>query len=463
MKKTVVVSLLAVIVLSPVFFGFGCKQAPSPEVTKVSKPITLSVWRVFDTDDTMAGIISAYEAQYPNVNIEYRVFRYEDYADELINAFAEDRGPDVFSLPASWVRAYQAKISPMPASVRVGVQTVKQGITKEVVWSSATVPLPTLAQVERDFAPAVPEDVIIADPADGKSKVYGLPLALDTLALYYNKSMLDAAGIPEPARTWDQVQQTVNTLTKVDVKGFITQSAIALGAIANIDRAADILALLVGQNGGSVMKSRGDVTLGAIPRELADKIKEPPAFGAVKFYMDFATPSTAYYTWNSTMPQALEAFAQGKVAYFLGYSYHAPVIRARAPQLKFGIAPVPQIEGNSPVNMANYWVETVSRKSAHQDHAWNFIRYATSADGVKPYLAATGKPTALRSLIKSQLTQSPVDVFAGQVLTARSWYWGKDSATAEKALTGIVDDLFLLAEPQNAFRNAITKIQQTVR
>jgi ABC-type glycerol-3-phosphate transport system substrate-binding protein len=58
--------------------GFGCKS-PSAEVKKASEPITLTYWRAYDDADAFAEIFSAYEALHPNVNIEYKKFRYEEY------------------------------------------------------------------------------------------------------------------------------------------------------------------------------------------------------------------------------------------------------------------------------------------------------------------------------------------------------------------------------------------------
>ena len=80
--------------------------------------------------------------------------------------------------------------------------------------------------------------------------------------------------------------------------------------------------------------------------------------------------------WNNFMPNSLESFMAGKTAFFFGYSYHIPIIKAQAPKLNFEITQVPQI-GN-PVNFANYWTETVSKKSKHVDEAWSFILFITT-------------------------------------------------------------------------------------
>jgi ABC-type glycerol-3-phosphate transport system substrate-binding protein len=157
-------------------------------------------------------------------------------------------------------------------------------------------------------------------------------------------------------------------------------------------------------------------------------------------------------------------FAQGKLALFLGYAYHLPQILNQAPKLNFGIAKLPQIEGNPQgVNFANYWVETVSAKSKYTAEAWDFIQFATKAEQAKLYLDKVKKPTALRSLINQQIDDMDIGVFANQVLTAKSWYRGIDSAAAEQIFAAMIDNAVSGSDTlDNLINLAANKVQQTV-
>jgi len=126
-----------------------------------------------------------------------------------------------------------------------------------------------------------------------------------------------------------------------------------------------------------------------------------PGLEALRFYTDFANPLKDVYTWNKDRPDSLEAFLSGQSAYFFGYAYDIPDIQTRAPRLNWGVSPMLQlkVKDNPQINFANYWLETVSAQTAHTDEAWDFLQFATRAENVKSYLSATGKPTALRSLI----------------------------------------------------------------
>jgi hypothetical protein len=89
--------------------------------------------------------------------------------------------------------------------------------------------------VREEFVDVVAQDVV------RDKKVYALPTSVDTLALYYNKDILNAGRVPKPPETWTQVQQMVESLTRVNRSGAIDQSAAALGTASNINRGMDIL------------------------------------------------------------------------------------------------------------------------------------------------------------------------------------------------------------------------------
>ena len=126
------------------------------------------------------------------------------------------------------------------------------------------------------------------------------------------------------------------------------------------------------------------------------------------------------------MPESLQAFINGKTAYFLGYSYHRPIIDAGAPNLNYSVAPMLQIQGYDRVNYANYWAQAVSKKSKNTGYAWDFVRFMSTKDEAAKYLEKTKRPAALRALFDSQVENEEVAVFTEQVLTAKSWYRGKE-------------------------------------
>ena len=457
-KKIITLGLLFVFLTTS---GFGCKITDK-ETKDAMKPITLTYWRVFDGEDAFEEIIANYKQLHPFVNIEYRKLRYDEYETELLNALAEDRGPDIFSIHNTWIRKYRTKITPMPESTTMAYPVTKGTVKKEVIPELRTTRSFTTREIKDNFVETVHKDVILED-----GKVYGLPLSVDTLALFYNKDLLNNAGISEVPAYWNrELLQAVKKMTKQDPKRGLIQSGIALGSSSNIERYSDILALLMLQNGATIINDSLQVKFHNVP-DFAKNSGYNPGLEALRFYSDFANSAKESYAWNSELNNSLDMFISGNLAMMFGYSYQIPTIRAAAPKLNFSVAKFPQIEGNPPtnINMANYWVETVSKKSKYQNEAWDFIQFIVKADQAKLYLTATKKPTALRSLVSSQIDDNDIGVFASQVLTARSWYRGNNVMRAEEAIKEMIDAILITTEVkkmQDIVNNAAAKIQQTV-
>ena len=423
--------------------GFGCKGADKA-TQEAMKPVTLNYWRVWDGPDAFSEIIAKYKQSHPYININYRKLRYSEYEQALLEAMAEDKGPDILSLHNTWIKKYQSKLAPLPAEITMVYPVEKGTIKKEVVQELRTTKSLTFRDLKNNFIDVVYDDVVlpVKDEKTGKTSegIFGLPLALDTLVMYYNKDLFNNAGIAEPPSFWNQeFQQTVKKLTKQDTSGQIIQSGVALGGSKNVERYSDILSILMMQNGAVMADDGGNVVFDRIPEALKEQ-KYSPGLEALRFYTDFSNPAKEVYSWNSSLDNSMEMFIAGKLALMFGYAYHLPTIEARAPKLNFAIAKLPQIEDNSGnINFANYWVETVSNKSKYVNEAWDFIQFAAKADQAKLYLTKTKKPTALRSLVNEQIEDEDVSVFASQILTAQSWYHGGDANAAELIMGEMID------------------------
>lgn len=448
--------------------GLGCKSI-SQEEQEASKPLTLNYWRVYDDSDSFTEIIAAYKALHPNITVNYRKLRPEEFQTELLNALAEDRGPDMFSIQNTWLTAYQSKIAPLPAALKVAFISTEGTYQKKTVVNIKTVVTPTVKQIQDQYVATVGANVIRSDIDAQTQKpnkaIFGLPFSVDTIALFYNKDLLDAAGIPEPPKTWEDFQKDVKLLTRLSSDNKILQAGAALGLGKNVTRTVDILSLLMMQNGATMANEAGFPSFQQMP--VGANLPATPGAQALQFYTDFADPTKEVYTWNAEMPESLDAFSRGQAAFFFGYAYHLPYIRARAPKLNFNVVSAPQINVGSPVNFASFWVETVSKKTKHLNEAWDFILFASKTENVVKYLNKVKKPPALRSLVTNQAEDPDLQPFASQLLTAKSWYRGRDTALAEQYFQGMIDEVFKPSAIndtqvyQRAVNNAANKIGQT--
>ncbi|MBI4138525.1 extracellular solute-binding protein, partial [Candidatus Uhrbacteria bacterium] len=386
-------------------------------------------------------------------------------------ALAEDRGPDVFLIHNTWISKYQPKILPMPPTTQVAVQRVVGTVKKETIFQLETERSVSIRSYKNNYPDAVIRDTIRTvdvstdpDKRQLEQRILAVPVSVDTLAMYVNKDLLNAAGIATIPNEWGAFQQAMPKLVKQDAQGALLQSGAGLGTAYNVERSPDIISVLMMQNGAEMSAEDGTPTFGLIPTALRDVRDQPPAYQAVAFYTDFADPGKEVYTWNKDQPNSFEAFLQGRVAFFFGYSYHLPIIRARAPKLNLGISPLPQIEGNPIVNYANYWAWTVSKKTKAPDIAWNLLNFMIKPEEAKKYQTAAKRPAAEKSLLPDQLEDEDIGVFASQVLTAKSWYIGNDPRTMEDALKAMVENVLSgVEEIPTAVQNAVAKVSQTIK
>lgn len=405
--------------------GLGCKGL-NKEQQAATAPVTLKYWTVFGNADELRKAAEEYRAVRPYVTVDVRRIRYEEFERLFLTALADDAGPDIVSIHTRALSRHKDRLAPMPASVRVARVEVKGQFQPQTVVTFEDRRLPSPNSIHRDYLATVADDV------SRGGEVYGLPLSFDTLAVYYNKDLLDKSGVAVPPATWDEFSAAVKKAAKFDKKGNIVQAGVAMGAGNNVDNAFDILSLLMLQNGVE-MVSGGQPAFAAGAESGAS-----PSLDALRFYTEFARPTKDVYSWNETMGKAIDEFARGRAVFYLGFAFDLPRIRARGPLLNIGVIPVPQLDQNSPVNVANYYLESVVKKSRHQNEAWDFIRFLSEPARLLANSAASGQPSPLRAHVAGALEDPNLGPFVSQALNARNWYRGQDPDAAARAFQDLI-------------------------
>lgn len=370
-----------------------------PVFKQTGRSVELEFWGI-DDKRVWEEIITDYQQLNPGIAIKYQQLPAEDYEDLLVNALAGAQPPDIIMFQHNWLPKHANKIAPAAPEI-FSVEQLRS------LFPTA---------VERDFAPA--------------GAVFALPLYIDTLNLFYNKDIFDKAGLALPPASWFSFQKAAKKL------GF---GRTAMGGSADsVDRAADILSLLMLQDEVPMVDAgftRADLREGA---------------SALAFYTDFANPESEYYIWNDRQPHSLNAFAEGKLGMMLGYGYHARLLRELNPFLPLGIAPVPQINPQSPVNYPFYYGLAVVGTTPDYEAAWQFIKYAATNEAASiKYLNFTNQLPTLRSLIAQ----------AGnvQALSARSWLQA-DNKAIDKIFSEMIKSVLSGKEVDRALQEAEEKI-----
>ena len=125
-------------------------------------------------------------------------------------------------------------------------------------------------------------------------------------------------------------------------------------------------------------------------------------------------------------PTPLTLLPPKKATMMLAPSWRALEVRQLNPRLNFKLYPVPQLPGTN-VSWATYWIEGVSKKSANQAAAWEFVKYLSSPEVMKKMYSLASKTRLFGEPYSRQELASTLqaDPFVGAILTqavsAQSW------------------------------------------
>lgn len=344
---------------------------------KNSQPqqVNLTWWSLEEDDAAVEPLISSYRENHPNVNITFVKESQTDYRERLMSALAKGKGPDIFEFHNTWVPMFFASLAP------------------------------SSQDFSNVFYPVVGSDL------KGRNGFLGMPLEIDTLALFINQDIFNAYG-KNPPKTWDDLRNIAKQLTVRDTNGIIKQSGVALGATANVDYWQNILANLMLQNGADL--GNPSTSLGQ---------------SALTFYTNFVRSDR---DWDETLPNSTTYFINGSLAMYFGPYHEIFDIKKQNPSLHFNVVPVPQLPSLTStipsVAYASYWVNGVSKKSSYQSVAWDFLKFMSTSDSLRKLYQNEVKIRGFGNLypridMQSELlTDSFAGPFAYEAGFAKSWY-----------------------------------------
>lgn len=388
--KTIILSVIGVIILLQVLVFLRIlpgRQAPAPPSAEIT------FWNIDNNAEAWRQILQNFHTQFPAISVVYKQVNADGYEDMLLNQMAEGQGPDVFMLPNTLLVKNKNKIYPFPQE--------------------------SLSFSPRDFSSAF-VDGTYEDLVSPDGSLYGLPLFIDTPVLFYNKDILNAAGIARVPANWEDLVTVSRQLTQKSVVGEILKSGLALGTSRTIDNSFEILSSLILQSGDPIIQRSPSLT--AVLGEGGVK--------ALAFYTSFANPSDKNFSWSDRMPNSLTAFAQASSAFAIGFYDDIARIRAKNPHLNFDIAPFPQQKGIAvPVVYGQYFFPTVSKFSKNPLAAWQFVTYITGKEGAGTYSKQTKRSPVRRDLLSVKPLDANLDIFYRQALIAKSWAVPDDMAS----------------------------------
>ena len=479
MKIKISKILILILVISAPLFLSGCfkKRCPKPaenipgtssfrddcpiegDVEPTGKR-ELDFYFVFDNTDAFREQIQAFQSQNPGITVRTKKFvSLEEYEDLVINEIAEGEGPDVFMIHNSWVLKHWRKLLPQPMDLQI-------------------VMAPDLFR--QTFFQAAVDDLLIDE------QVYGMPLSIDNLAIYYNKAYFKdlLATTDNPGILWEDIKEQVFKLTKQNNSPErFSLAGLGIGRGDNVNSAVDILYTMMLQYGVDFYDSKGEAATFANKATSSSGVENPGA-EALDLYTSFGLPSYKNYSWNETITgfepdkKEIDPFVRGKVAMIVGYPYLYDVLTQEIQNKQkagsshidvndIGIAPMPQLvsptESTRRDTLASYFPLAVARTTDMPKEAWSLVQYLTTADSLQTYHKKTNKPTSRKDLVQEQQTEPLFGVFAFQAPFAKSFKI-YDATAYHKVFTEAIQDVVTnVATSKQALTEAQAKITCVIK
>ncbi|MDT0213973.1 extracellular solute-binding protein [Rothia sp. ARF10] len=321
------------------------------------KKTTLTVWSWRVEDEAAYNkIFDAYEAKNEGVTVDFKPFKATEYNKILATGLAGSDGPDV-----PQVRSY--------------------GQVEPTIASGALVPLDGKVDLS-----GWDENVVNSAKSKADGKLYSVPLARQTVQMFYNKGLFEKSGITEAPTTWADFTAAGDKLLASGV------TPIAVGAKDDWTLPMVHEALAAPRFGGAAFQK--EVLSG-------QKSFTDPDFVAS---IDVLKQLTKYFPKNVTgvaVTDAQTLFSAEKAAMFPGGSFDMAVLKKANPGIDLGVFEVPAPTG-SPEDRTTTpgWADgnfAVNAKSPNQAEALKLVQWMSTkefgqmiADEVKQISAVPG-------------------------------------------------------------------------
>lgn len=371
------------------------------------------VWWGFTKDaEVVQPLIDAYVSQHPDVEITYIKQSPQDYRVRLTNELEAGTGPDIFELHNTWPPMFKEELDTLPENV----------MSNDDFYAS--------------YYPVVANDLTT------NKGIVGIPLEYDALTLFVNQDIF-AAAAKTPPSTWDELKELAKELAQRDENKVIIQAGVALGNIQNVDHWPDIVGLMLYQNRANPAKPQECVSVvGASDTEEQACL----AFDALDYYISFEKDDK---DWDETLPPSTVAFANNKLAMYIGPSWRAYEIAKMNPNLKFRTLPLPQLSKEKPsdsdVTYATYWFDGVWNKTVNKDIAWDFLKFISSEDSLKQ-MNETAASVGLRqypyprtSMRALQASDDYLSSVISLAIYAKSWYLASDTYDGDDGINSQIN------------------------
>jgi multiple sugar transport system substrate-binding protein len=284
----------------------GAARATAAATTYNGPDVALTFWNGFTGGDgpVMKKLIDQFNTENPKIKITMNVYKWEEYYQKLPAAVATGKGPDLAIMHVDSVATNAARRVILPLD--------------DVAKS--------LALTEADFSPPVWKAGIF------RGSRYGIPLDVHPLGLFYNKKVLEDAGLDpdKPPATGTEYMAALETLKGKGVQGHWATPFPFTGLFQFWS--------LIHQFGGAPFA----------PDASRATFADPPGVQAMTWLADLV--NKGYSPKDVGQDADVIALQNGKTAFNWNGIWTINTLR-EAKDLEWGVAPLPQI-GSKPSTWA---------------------------------------------------------------------------------------------------------------
>ncbi|HEY0010434.1 MAG TPA: extracellular solute-binding protein [Candidatus Paceibacterota bacterium] len=361
------------------FEGFDNGEAAIGEV---------SIWGTLPEELVSAQIDALRQERPEFVGITYEEHPAQTFGPDLAEALAIGEGPDLVLISQEQLVSERNKLTVIPYS----------NISQREYLDT--------------FVPI--SELFLTDKG-----TYAVPIAVDPLVMYYNRSHLASAAVPQPPQTWEAILGIAERII-TRTGGQIGRSAIAFGEYDNVTNARAVLSLLLLQAGTNISM----VSNGQLVSALNQSASGPgnPSQSALSFYTQFSDPAKTVYSWNRAMPEARQAFLAGDLAFYFGFASELPLLQAGNPNLDFDMAPVPQPERSTTrMTYGLVYGLAIPKASDNQTGAYTTAIALAGKDAAAATAGSLSMVPASRAALVPAAEDRFQPVYFPEALVARGW------------------------------------------
>lgn len=352
----------------------------------------VSLWGPFPVQ-SIGPALSVLQTQYPDIKISYTFVPSDEFEKKFAESLVAGRSPDLIIFNDQYALLYSQRLVSIPFSI-----------------------LP-----QSTFANTFVDGAVMFTLSD--AGVFGFPIGVDPLVLYYNHDLLSSALLVRPAQTWTEIIDQSEKITEKTTADTVEFATVPLGVTSNIRHAVDILSLLSFQNGNPLV---GQTISGPVSyfAGMGNVSVDTSFGGAIKFFASFSDTTQKNYTWNALLPEARDVFAQEKSLYYIGYASEYNELRKQNPNLNFGIAPVPQIsvqKNTKKTTVGRMYAVGISRQSKNQPTAYTVASTLMTTEPTNAFVTASAIAPLRRDLLEVKQSDIRLQNIYESAIIAKSW------------------------------------------